>query len=228
MVRKKRDIGLTCKRGHPRDAENTNARGNCKPCAAMLAQEKRDQKKDGTYKPPSNFPRTHCKHGHLKTPDTVYKNNGCKVCNHAGSQRRYRCDKLKAKAVSRAYVLANKEHVIARQSEWQRNNFDKCKNARIKHKYGISLEEYNQRLVEQDNRCTICGTPFEPIKAAKPVIDHDHKCCSGFRSCGKCVRGIICSGCNIGLGGFKDNPQAMLKAMEYLKESTEQFTLGGA
>lgn len=28
------------------------------------------------------------------------------------------------------------------------------------------------------------------------VTDHDHECCPGARSCGVCVRGIVCYDCN--------------------------------
>ena len=36
--------------------------------------------------------------------------------------------------------------------------------------------------------------------AGWPCIDHDHSCCPESRSCGQCIRGVICSGCNTMLG----------------------------
>jgi len=40
--------------------------------------------------------------------------------------------------------------------------------------------------------CNICGEFTE----RHLQIDHDHNCCNGVRSCGKCVRGIVCNRCN--------------------------------
>ena len=66
---------------------------------------------------------------------------------------------------------------------------------RIKHlkaRYGVSLEEYNVILESQKNLCAICGGPLTRAKGKLPHIDHDH-------DTGK-VRGILCAGCNHGLG----------------------------
>lgn len=47
-------------------------------------------------------------------------------------------------------------------------------------------------------RCDLCERILTP--ASKPSIDHDHKCCRGGYSCGRCIRGLICVACNITVG----------------------------
>lgn len=56
-------------------------------------------------------------------------------------------------------------------------------------KYLITLDEFNER---SKNGCEICGD--KPERSLH--VDHDHKCCHGVNTCGECVRGIICNGCN--------------------------------
>lgn len=80
--------------------------------------------------------------------------------------------------------------------------------------YGISLKEYEERLAAQDGVCRICRAAHE-----KPlVVDHDHACCTSRRTCGACVRGLICDPCNRGLGAFRDDPERLAAAITYLKE----------
>jgi hypothetical protein len=51
--------------------------------------------------------------------------------------------------------------------------------------------------------CNLCSKRFylgRGSGATGFVIDHDHNCCHGGASCGKCIRGILCSACNLSLG----------------------------
>lgn len=49
------------------------------------------------------------------------------------------------------------------------------------------------------------------------VIDHDHSCCKSHRnSCGECVRGVLCSPCNTGIGHLKESVDNLLAAVSYL------------
>ncbi|TRW85564.1 hypothetical protein FK535_09210 [Mycolicibacterium sp. 018/SC-01/001] len=87
--------------------------------------------------------------------------------------------------------------------------------ANRKIKYGLSPEAFHALLESQDGRCAICGTdnPGNRFWA----VDHGHSCCPGEYSCGDCVRGILCSYCNPGLGWFKDDPENLRRAIAYLE-----------
>jgi hypothetical protein len=84
-------------------------------------------------------------------------------------------------------------------------------------KHGMTIEEYTARLASQGGRCAICGRV--PEEVYRFVIDHDHSCCPGLESCGKCVRGILCHKCNTGLGMFDDNLSFVSSAAEYLQRT---------
>ena len=81
-------------------------------------------------------------------------------------------------------------------------------------RFSMTLEQYNDMLSKQDHKCLIC---FEPEKNRRLSIDHDHDCCAGRNSCGKCVRGLLCNNCNNGLGRFKDDAEKLRRAAQYLE-----------
>ena len=62
-----------------------------------------------------------------------------------------------------------------------------------KYRYGITEEQYDSLLEAQGNACAVCKTEFST--ELWPNVDHDHNCCPGKKSCGKCLRGLLCSHC---------------------------------
>lgn len=70
--------------------------------------------------------------------------------------------------------------------------------------YGLSLQDYRAMRERQKNVCGICKTPGKPL-----CVDHCH-------ANGK-VRGLLCRGCNLGLGNYKDNPVLTRAATAYLE-----------
>ena len=77
--------------------------------------------------------------------------------------------------------------------------------------YGITLDDYNRMLKIQNNRCAICNGTETGRKDIKYFnVDHCH-------TTGK-VRGLLCHGCNSGIGNMKDDVELLDKAIAYLKE----------
>lgn len=81
-------------------------------------------------------------------------------------------------------------------------------------RYGITLDHYEILLTRQDNGCAICGGKNKGGRALS--VDHDHNCCSGVKSCGQCIRALLCSNCNVGIGVFHEDPQLLDAATRYL------------
>lgn len=90
------------------------------------------------------------------------------------------------------------------------------KNVNLKLLYNISLEDYEQMLINQGGNCKICNCPQDTYKRAL-AVDHCHKT-------GK-VRGLLCHSCNIGLGAFRDNTVLLEIAIDYLNASIDDDIL---
>jgi len=80
-------------------------------------------------------------------------------------------------------------------------------------KYGITTEDYERMLDAQGGGCAACGA--RPGKR-RLHVDHDHACCPGRTSCGRCIRGLLCHGCNNALGCVKDDPELLVRLAAYL------------
>lgn len=87
----------------------------------------------------------------------------------------------------------------------------------LRDKYNIEQSDYEALLRAQNGRCGICGTEDPGGRWGSSFhVDHDHGCCPGKKSCGKCVRGLLCSACNTGVGNFRDDPNQLMAAAAYL------------
>ena len=93
---------------------------------------------------------------------------------------------------------------------------------------GITAEQLLSLVESQDGLCAICRADLNG-DSRRWHIDHDHKCCAGTsgdgsgkrqRGCGKCIRGILCGNCNVGLGMFRDDPRILQAALRYLAIAT--------
>lgn len=95
---------------------------------------------------------------------------------------------------------------------------DRYLDYRYRSLFGITLAQYEAMLVKQGGGCAICATvPSED--EPRLAVDHDHRCCpTKKKSCGACVRGLLCGNCNRGIGYLQDRPDLLSRAFEYLTE----------
>lgn len=143
------------------------------------------------------------------SPDGLQKR--CLVCARAASADYYLRNKDKAQQASRSWQDRNKDHVYAKRKEWREANPDRLTAYRRRSHLasrGLSSLEFDHMVETQGGCCALCGA------LSRLCIDHDHSCCK--KGCPKCVRALLCSSCNTGLGLFKDDPTLLIAASNYL------------
>lgn len=86
------------------------------------------------------------------------------------------------------------------------------KNSFLLRTFGISLDDYTELHKKQNGCCAICGQTENVLH-----VDHCHKT--------EIVRGLLCLGCNSGLGMFKENTVALQRAIAYLQEKRPAPTI---
>lgn len=100
---------------------------------------------------------------------------------------------------------------------WRKRNPDKEKNIYLKKMYGITLDQYEQMSEAQGHVCAICKNKEASVDSmgAPRMLSVDH-----CHATGK-IRALLCSACNKSLGGFKDDPALLRKAIEYVEKHHE-------
>lgn len=122
------------------------------------------------------------------------------------------------KREKRGFYSYCKECANKRTKKYQLDNPEKCKimysKINLKKLYGLTIEDVERILKNQNYKCAICGREIflhgayvDKSKIAR--VDHDHKT-------GK-VRGLLCNECNRGIGFLKDNPMLLANAIKYLE-----------
>lgn len=82
--------------------------------------------------------------------------------------------------------------------------------------YNITAEDYARIKESQGGKCALCRRATGASRNL--AVDHDHSCCPGRTSCGKCVRGLLCGRCNSILGHARDEVDYFLRAVSYLQD----------
>ena len=95
-----------------------------------------------------------------------------------------------------------------RKKQYRLNNKEIIRAQNKKRNPGWDINRYNEYVELQGNRCAICGTDNPGLSDWS--ADHCHTTNK--------PRGLLCVRCNAGLGYFKDNPEYLQSAIDYLKK----------
>jgi len=96
----------------------------------------------------------------------------------------------------------------AKKQEYVRDKI-KNKDLKLKRNFGISLDEYNMILNNQDGGCAICGRTEEE-NGKMLAVDHDHTTMKN--------RAILCASCNLTIGFIEKNNINIDKIKEYINK----------
>ncbi len=172
--------------------------------------------------------RTCTECGIEKSIDDFYTKRGgrtarCKACILAQQKENYHSrPEVRVRQRERAKIWLEipgvREKNNTRSKEWRQANANRMRNNKLLTDYNITLKEYDQKLENQGGVCAICGDAPNSYRKGQLIqlaVDHDHDCCPGSKSCGRCVRGLLCARCNTGLG-IVDSPELLRKRADYI------------
>lgn len=196
-----------CPQGHPYGAD-VDARGH-RICAVCAEQRK----------------KTHCPQGHAYDEVNTYYTNGspqCRTCRNERMRERRPSTGVGPGGINSAKTECPRGHAYTELNTYRTPDGRRlCRtcmraNSAVQNvmRYGKTPEEIEQMSQDQGHACAICRLPFGPTRQRN--IDHDHACCNGAYSCGDCVRALLCSACNQGLGKFLDSAALLRAAADYL------------
>jgi Recombination endonuclease VII len=87
----------------------------------------------------------------------------------------------------------------------------------LKSQYGLTEDDYNKLLEEQNFSCALCRKHLSTQKR-RLCVDHDHET-------GK-VRGLLCARCNGALGKLGDTVTSIKRVLAYVSQSVDDVDGG--
>lgn len=112
-------------------------------------------------------------------------------------------------AYKKSQYYEHTSRYIEASNRWSRENPERVRAGKQKperqhHACGVTKGEFAEMKAAQNYECAICHAPDSAY-----CLDHDHA--TGL------PRAALCQKCNWGLGFFKDNPDRLDAAAEYLR-----------
>jgi hypothetical protein len=133
----------------------------------------------------------------------------CKGCMRSASAEWKRKNPERVAAYNKQKWDADPDGARNRIQAWRDANPEKVVAQRRRgnlRRYGLTPEQYAMMYLEQDEACAIC---LAPSPSGPLHVDHDHV--TGA------VRQLLCTCCNTALGKFRESPEILARALEYLE-----------
>ena len=135
-----------------------------------------------------------------------------KICRNCKVEKPLTDFYFKKQTGRKPYTSADcKRCASDKSNQYRKDNPHIRRNNNKRRNPGWDITRYEEFVVLQNNLCAICGTS-DPI-LSDWCCDHDHKTNQ--------ARGLLCLQCNAGLGYFRDNPEVLKSAIEYLNKWKE-------
>lgn len=144
----------------------------------------------------------------------------CSLCVAASKELTKQKTKIRLSEDPEYIAIRYAYHKKWKQGEkgqkWYKDNKSRIKQdqrvRQLANHYNLTLDDYTQLLKKFNNACALphCKSTTDL------VIDHDHSCCPTARTCGKCIRGVLCRQCNVAIGKLGDTLQSLLSVVNYL------------
>lgn len=170
-------------------ADMCKARPYCKPCENAYHREWRKTHPESVRKTKRKYFELH--------PEKVREQK----------RRSYNRDVERSREVQRQWRLNNPEKARARSLATRARVVNGVGDTYYRH--GITTAQRDAILAGQGGKCAICQKDMASVRVA---LDHDHACCSERNwSCGGCIRGVLCTPCNLRLGWYEKHQDRIAK-----------------
>jgi hypothetical protein len=145
-------------------------------------------------------------------PNSGYKfgfTRWCKVCSSKHNEIYREENSEDLRVAKQVRYQENREAVIASTKKYREENPEKIRQTKrnqwLFHNFKRTPEWYEETLASQGGHCALCDSI--PASDRRFQVDHDHNCCptdkTHRKTCGKCVRGLLCEACNTELGSLE-------------------------
>lgn len=119
----------------------------------------------------------------------------------------------KRREIMQKWRAANPEKAKESVKKWRDLNQTRIKERSRKYRGILYAPDQSEEmlLISQDYKCGICKRSFSNMPANSICVDHDHNIVDQPN-----VRGLLCRGCNIGIGNLKDSVELLQNAIIWL------------